>query len=85
MSGRVALLFFINDNFNFVTRHRAWHEDDFAIRTANTSRSVGQTVDSHNMSVRGHMKKDSRLQALGYKEKAKIKRPKLKCHLKLGT
>jgi hypothetical protein len=41
MSGRVALLLFINDNFNFVTRHRAWHEDDFAIRTANTSRSVG--------------------------------------------
>jgi hypothetical protein len=54
MSGRVALLLFIDDNLNFVTRHRTWHEDDFAIRTPNTSWPVGQRVNCENACARRH-------------------------------
>src|SRR5262245_36762804 len=52
MTSGVPFLLFVNSDLDLIPRHCAWHEDDFAICTSNTGRTVGQCVDGDNASTR---------------------------------
>jgi hypothetical protein len=41
MTSSIPFLLLVNGDFDLVSRHCAWHEDDFTIHPANTGRAVG--------------------------------------------